>query len=179
MLRNYKETISYYADLRQTVYEFVQDEYSHLNISASGISYHDAIRADQWAGEWDNPSRIATWEWTKMYSDYQGHSGIKRFDLALKQGNRLLALCYGVPSKRKFILKLHAIERTPINNPLNGRILEIVLFAADSYAGLLGSKELWLCNPMSPAHVRMYSKAGFEPNSNSLGIVTHLISRYD
>ena len=112
-----------------------------------------------------------------MYMDYHSNSGIKRFDLALHQEGKLQALCYGVPSPGKYILKLHALERSPIENPIRGKVLSIVLFAADAYARLIGAEELWLCNPASSSHVKMYSKAGFEPHFNNLGIATHLSLR--
>lgn len=52
-----------------------------------------------------------------------------------------------------------------------------MLFAADPYARLVGAEELWLCNPVSPTYVKLYSGAGFEPHSNDLGTVTHLSLR--
>jgi hypothetical protein len=177
--RTFKETIRHYEELRQAVYEFVEEEYKAYDVALSEISHVDAIEADSWASLWKNPKRITTWSWTRLYSDYHSNTGIKRFDLAVKANGRLQLLCYGVPSRAKLILKLHAIERHPVSNPLSGKIIDLALFAADAYARLIGSNELWLCNPVSSAHVRLYQNAGFEPKYNHQGEVTHLLMRIE
>ncbi|WP_020404973.1 hypothetical protein [Hahella ganghwensis] len=177
MQRSYKETISRYEALRQVVFEFAESEYSGYGLKFSEISYKDAQTAETWAGLWKNSSRAASWEWTRMYHSYHSNAGVKRFDIAIKHAGQLVALCYGVPSHRKMILKLHALERSPLTSQLNGMVLEIMLFAATAYARMLGSNELWLCEPVSPAHVRLYSKAGYEPKYNSAGNCTHLTMR--
>lgn len=51
-------------------------------------------------------------------------------EIAIRKNGRLLALCYGVPSKRKMILKLHDLERSPTDNPITNKVLSIALFAA-------------------------------------------------
>ncbi len=177
MTRSLKETVKYYENLRDTVFEFVESEYQAYGIKLKEITFRDVQEADSWASQWKNEKRIASWQWSKMYMDYHSSSGIKRFDLALHQNGKLQALCYGVPSRGKYILKLHALERSPINNPIRGKVLSIVLFAADAYARLIGAEELWLCNPVSAAHVKLYSQAGFEPHFNNLGVATHLSLR--
>jgi hypothetical protein len=97
----------------------------------------------------------------------------------VKIGGQLQLLCYGVPSRSKLILKLHAIERAPLQHALRGKIIDIALFAADAYARLIESEEIWLCNPISPAHVRLYQAAGFEPQTNASGNVTYLSMRIE
>ena len=102
--RTFKETISYYADLRQAVFDFVQDEFKAYGIRLSEIRHADAVQADSWAAQWKNSERIATWKWARLYTEYHGNSGIKRFDMAVKIGGQLQLLCYGVPSRSKLIL---------------------------------------------------------------------------
>jgi hypothetical protein len=102
---------------------------------------------------------------------------VKRFDVAVSAQGKLCALCYGVPSRKKLILKLHALSRLPIHNPLEGKVLSIVLFAADAYARLIDAEEMWLCNPMNEKLVNVYERAGFIPHRNNLGITTHLSLR--
>lgn len=75
------------------------------------------------------------------------------------------------------VLKIHALERKPVNNPLQGKVLTMILFAADAYANLLGSKELWICNPMNQALVQKYQGAGFKAHNNKLGQTSHLSLR--
>jgi len=176
MERSFKETIHHYQDVRDALFEFVEEQYP--GVQAREITLRDAQTADQWPFEWQKSTRTASWQWTKMYSAYRSNSGIKRFDLALHQGGRLLALCYGVPSRNKLTLKLHALERAPGGNPLSGRVVSMIFFAASAYARLLGARELWLCNPVSDAHVRLYQKSGFEPIASRPGMpVKHLVRR--
>ena len=175
--RSYKETIEYYNQLRQSLFEYVENEFNYLGIKLSEISYADAVEADTWVLKWKNHTRITTWEWTRLYNEYHSHSGVKRFDIAVKSAGQLQMLCYGVPSRKKLVLKVHAVERAPHQDGLRGKVLDITLFAAISYAMLLDSEELWLCNPVSPAHVRLYQRSGFKPHYNAQGIVTHLSKR--
>lgn len=112
-----------------------------------------------------------------MYKDYQSNAGSKRFDIAFKVNGKICALCYGVPTKTKMVLKIHALERKPNQNPLQGQTLKIILFAAEAYATLLGSKELWLCNPMNQTLVGKYQKAGFDAHTDKAGYTSHLSLR--
>lgn len=177
--RTFKETISHYADLREAVFEFVQDEFKAYGIRLSEITRLDAAEADSWGAQWKNPERIASWKWSQLFTEYHSNSGVKRFDIAVKIGGQLQLLCYGVPSRGRLFLKLHAIERAPHRHALRGRVIDIALYAADAYARLIESEEIWLCNPVSPAHVRLYQSAGFEPHFNSQGKVTYLSMRIE
>lgn len=177
--RTFKETITFYEDLRQAVFEFTEEEFDGFGIRLSEISFADAVEADSWSTLWKNPKRITMWEWRSMFHDYHSNSGIKRFDIAVKIGGRLQLLCYGVPSRNKLILKVHALERSPVNNPLRGKVVDMTLFAADAYARLIDAEELWLCNPVSPAHVRLYQSFGFTPNFNNKNKATHLSMRIE
>lgn len=49
-----------------------------------------------------------------------------------------------------------------------------VLFAVNAYAGLLDSREVWLCEPMNALLVKKYEQFGYIPQTNKLGKVTHL-----
>ena len=150
-----------------------------MGVQAREISRDDATLADTWAYKWEKPNRMATWEWKQMYKDYHSSTGIKRFDIAIKAKGELLLLCYGVPNKSKLILKLHAIERSPCKNELRNKSVDIALYAADAYASLIGSKEIHLCNPVSPSHVRLYQSAGFEPKFDAKGNVPYLSMRLE
>ena len=173
--RSYQQTKRHYEDLRQVVYEFSEEEFRALGATFSEISYSDTVEADNW--NWDNAEKTPSWEWRSLYHNYHSHSGIKRFDLAVRSRGNLCALCYGVPSRGKLILKLHALSRRPQNNPLSGNVLSMVLFSADSYARLIGAEEMWLCNPMNNKLVSLYESVGFTAHFNGLGIPTHLSMR--
>lgn len=97
--------------------------------------------------------------------------------MALRKGGSLLGLCYGMLERNRLTLKLHAIERAPVNNELSGKILDIALYAAALYASLNGTEEVWICDPVSPAHVRMYQSKDYQPQTDWRERVTHLTLR--
>lgn len=175
--RSYRETIVHYEGLRRVVHEFTEDEFKDYSVTLRDIQYHDALEADKWSNRWLDREKAPIWDWERMYHDYHSHSGVKRFDIALSAGGVLSALCYGIPSRRKLTLKLHAISRRPYDNPLQGKILTIILFAADAYARLLGCEELWICNPMNEKLVDVYQRYGYRANKNRMGNTTHLAMR--
>ncbi len=172
--RTYKETIRHYEDLRSVAHDFTEDEFKAYSVKLREIQYRDVVEADRWSDRWINSERIPTWNWERMYHDYRSNPGVKRFDVALSMNGVLSAICYGVPTRGKLTLKLHAISRKPDNNPLQGKVLTIILFAADAYARLLGCEELWICNPMNEKLIGLYKNAGYEANRNRLGVTTHL-----
>jgi hypothetical protein len=175
--RGVNNTKSRYKELRDVVYEFTENEFKVPGLKLSEITLQDAINADLWSEKWNDSERITTWEWRNMYNEYQSNSGLKRFDLAFKVHGQICALCYGIPTRTKMVLKIHALERKPDNNPLQGKALTMILFAADAYANLLGAKELWICNPMNPTLVSKYQGVGFQPHNNKLGRTSHLTLR--
>jgi len=175
--RGINHTRTHYKELRDVVYEFTENEFKFPGLKLTEITLQDAISADRWTEEWKDSKRVACWEWRGMYNEYQSNSGLKRFDLAFKVNGKLCALCYGVPTRTKMVLKIHALERKPENNPLQGKILTMILFAADAYANLIGAKELWICNPMNPVLVRKYEGVGFQPHNNKKGQTSHLSLR--
>jgi hypothetical protein len=171
------ETKKRYEKLRRIAHDFTEKEFKAHSVKLTEISHKDVVEADVWSGTWDDSSKIPTWEWKRMYEDYRSNTGLKRFDTALIMNGQLCALCYGVPTKSKLTLKIHAISRNPYNNPLKGKVLEIILFAANAYARLLGADELWICNPMNSKLVKVYERAGYEAKKNKLNITTHLSLR--
>lgn len=175
--RTFRETIKHYEDMRKVSHNFTEEEYRAYGVKLREIRYIDAVEADKWATQWDEVEKIPSWEWVKMYHDYHSNTGVKRFDTALYAQGKLCAVCYGMPSRKKLILKLHAIGRLPYNNPLEGKVLAIMLYAADSYARILDSEELWICNPMNSRLVSLYQSIGYMAHTNNLGVTTHLSLR--
>lgn len=175
--RSFKDTTRHYAELRKVAHDFTEEEYHAYSVKLREINYRDAVEADKWTSQWDSDEKMPTWEWVKMYHTYHGNSGIKRFDTALHAHGKLCALCYGIPSRKKLILKLHAIGRLPLENPLEGKVLTIMLFAANAYARILDAEELWICTPMNSQLISLYKNIGYTPQTNHLGITTHLSLR--
>ncbi len=114
-----------------------------------------------------------------MYHRYRGGDALKRFEVAIVAMGEPVALCYGKPSKNKVILKIHTLARSPLNNPLAGNVIEIILFAAMTYASLLGCAEIWLCEPMNGRLVDVYGRHGYTTQMNKNGKVTHVVMRLE
>ncbi|NRD75208.1 hypothetical protein HQQ94_18670 [Shewanella sp. VB17] len=100
--RGVNGTKSRYRELRGVVYDFTEKEFDISGLTISEITLQDAIVADNWVSEWKDSERIATWEWTSMYNEYQSNSGLKRFDLAFKVHSQVCALVMEYRSKLKW-----------------------------------------------------------------------------
>lgn len=164
-----------YQKLRNLVYSVTTQAFPHLPITLRAITFHDALLADQWSTQWSSRVKRPIWSWVDMYNTCQSKNLLKRFEIALNTNGKLVALCYGIPSKHKVLLKIHALARAPIDNPLAGDVLNILFFAAIAYAELIGSQEIWLVEPMNETLVEKYQRHGYEPVRNKLGVVTHLV----
>jgi hypothetical protein len=179
MLNNKIEALSEvkarYRALRTLVYEYTDSEFSGYGISCREISFSDAVVADRWTASWPDKQKQPCWQWVQQYDICNTSNRTKRFDLAVYHGGELYALCYGVPTKRKLTLKIHTLARKPGRNPLEGKILNIVLFAATAYAKLLGCREIWLVEPMNIRLVGLYERLGYVAHKNSIGHVTHMV----
>lgn len=157
--------------LRDVVYELSNEHFRAFSVSFAPVRLRDATVADGWC--WPETLHQPSWEWRRLYRDYNSHRGIKRFELALHHQGKLAGLCYGIPSRRKLILKLHALAGAP-DGTLKGLRLRMMLYAANAYARLLNARELWICNPMNSHLVSLYEQAGFLAHFDRTQRVTHL-----
>ena len=173
----FREALEYHEELRNELYQEVSREYSALGITAREIKYADVKEADSWKNFWTKQEKAASWNWCDLYDVYRSRRGARRFDLAITKGGRLLGLSYGMLENRRLILKLHAMEANPRSNPISGGMLEITLFAADIYADVNRSSEIWICDPVSDAHVRLYQGRGFVPYYDRFDKCTHLMRK--
>ena len=173
----YNQTSSYHEKMREQVFRTVETDYRGLGVTLSEISFKDANEANSWKKLWPKPEKAAAWDWVRLYNEYRGRGGARRFDMAIRKGVALHGLCYGMMERNRLVLKLHALERSPVNNELAGKILDITLYAADLYAMINGAQEIWLCEPVSPAHTRLYQSIGYTPVTNWRDDVTHLMLR--
>ncbi len=121
--------------------------------------------------------RRPNWEWTEMFDRYNSKQGVKRFEVAVWLSGVLCALSYWVPTKNKLVLKIYALGRAPQGNPLAGQTLGIIVACADAYARLLGSTEIWICEPMNRDLVALYARHDFSPVPADGSQVTHLTLR--
>lgn len=173
-LQTLTEVKARYEQLRALVYEFTDEEFQALGIACRAVSFADAMQADRWRSDWKDNNKVPCWEWVRQFEICQASNGSKRFELALCHAGKLVALCYGMPSKRKLLLKIHSLARNPNIDSLAGQIFPIVLFAANAYARLLGCKEIQLIDPMNQDIVLYYERFGFIAERNRFGQVKYL-----
>lgn len=138
----YKQTVSYHEKLRAQVFRNVEKDFGALGIVLSEISFKDANEANSWKKLWPKPEKAATWDWVRLYTEYRSRGGARRFDMAIRRGGILHGLCYGMMEHNRLVLRLHALERSPVNNELAGKVLDITLYAADLYASINGAQEI-------------------------------------
>jgi hypothetical protein len=67
---------------------------------------------------------------------------LRRFEVAIWNGETLLALAVGKPSRGDDNVTLHFLERLVGNNPVASYVALIVADMAENYAKLLGNNEL-------------------------------------
>ena len=157
-----------YRAIRERVYQLTNDRFAALGVHARQISDADATSADAW----DDKYGVVTWKWCDFVQ--YARRDAKRFDLAIEAGDRLCALCLGVPTGGKMTLKLHVVGSNPHENPLKGKVLMIVFSAAHAYAAALGSLEVHLCEPVNERVIALYKTYGYETVQNKQGVVTHM-----
>jgi hypothetical protein len=164
-----------YQQWRDFVYGSVTEEFADLGLEVGEISDQQAHEADEWNNTKQSSLRAVRWSWVEMRSRYQGKSRFKRFDMSVVKDGHLCILCYGVPSRGKMFLKIHALQGdfNAHLNPLRGAVVELVFRAAQIYAELLGAREIWICNPVNGRLVELYESQGFTAVVKN-GIVTHL-----
>jgi len=150
---------SRYQVIRDAVYRVTAGPYPDLNIGP--ISRVDVFHADQWKSLDANGARKSrsSWSWANEFTAYQRIP--LRFEVSIKSGQMLGALCYGQPSRAGSRLRLNLIESTPVRpTPLGGRAFPVIAFAAASYAEAIGATELWILDP-DPSIEGLYMREGF------------------
>jgi hypothetical protein len=169
-----RDTKERYRSLRCAAHRFSMEQFKHDFIEIRDIGYSDAVHADKWRSESVDRQEMPAWSWERMYKEYQSNAGIKRYEAALIANGVLCALCYGVPTGSKLTLRLHGIAMKPTNNPLAGKILDILLLSANAYARILKCKEIGIFDPMNETVARQYQKFAYTPRRDRCWLTTHL-----
>ena len=154
---DFAEVVQYYSELRQLLYKTVNQKY--LQFRATPISYSDCLIADSWSNI--QPQRRSDWHWKAEYHGYR--RAFKRFDIAFKQNQKLVSLSYGIPTAHSTGLKVNLIEATPFTkDKLAVRGFELISYAAQAYAAMLGADEIRIMQPTSPRVCSYYCSMGYE-----------------
>jgi hypothetical protein len=148
-----------YRAIREVVYKLTAGPYPELVVGP--ISRIDVFTADQWkefASESARKKR-SSWSWANEFTAYQRIPD--RFEVSVKSGQMLGALCYGQPSRAGSRLRLNLIESTPVRpTPLGMRAFPVIALTAASYAEAIGATELWILDP-DPNIEGLYMQEGF------------------
>ncbi|MER2265640.1 hypothetical protein [Methylobacterium oxalidis] len=111
---------------------------------------------------------LAAWElqWSESRFPWrrivgQARPYIRRFEIAIWVGGDLLGLCVGRASRGPDNVTLHYVERRRGSNGLKGSVAEIATDAAETYAVIIGRRQLKLKDPVEGA-VPLYRALGFE-----------------
>ena len=159
---DFEKVKAFYSGLRRELYKDVQQRYRQF--TASKITYNDCETAVAWAQA--QPKRRNDWFWQVEYRGYQ--RSFKRFDIAFKQNSKLVSLAYGEPTKHKTGLKIDLIESTPFKEDKLGiAAFEVISYAAQVYAAMLGADEIRVMKPTSVKARSHYCSFGYEYVSNS------------
>lgn len=154
---DFSEVTTFYSELRQLLYKRVNQKYAQF--MATPINHRDCMTADSWANF--EPERRGDWFWSAEYHGYQ--KVFKRFDIAFKQNQKLVSLAYGIPTAHKTGLKINLIESTPFReHKLGIKGFELVSYAAQVYAAMLGADEIRVMRPTSKKARSYYGSWGYE-----------------
>ena len=122
------------------------------------------MTADSWSDP--DPRGRNSWSWCIEHPGYR--KIFKRFDIAFKQNNKLVSLSYGVPTAHNTGLKVNLIEATPFkDDKLGVKGFELIAYAAQVYAAMLGADEIRIMKPTSEKTRSYYCSYGFDYVSNS------------
>lgn len=131
-------------------------------------------QAQQW--EYSADRHIdASWSWRKGFSHY-ARQHPKRFELAIWFAKaQLCGLSIGKPTYSGSKLRLDIIEGAPGNHPLKGKVVELTVLAAKTYAASIEAEQIRIMRPVNSEVASYYEKHGFTyfsgKNSN---VPTHL-----
>jgi hypothetical protein len=91
----------------------------------------------------------------------------KGLDLAIWYEQKLCGLCYATPRKSAICIKIILLQGHPDrSHPLRGLIAPMALLATDTYARMLGCKEIEIQDP-GPNVVPYYQNLGFSFDKNN------------
>lgn len=117
-------------------------------------------RANLWE---QNPKRHddASWSWRKGFGSYAKQHP-KRFELSIWFAKaQLCGLSLGKPTYSGSKLRLDIIEGAPDSHPLKGRVVELTVLAAKTYAASLEAEQIRIMRPVNNDVIRYYEKHGF------------------
>lgn len=156
MLVTHQDAERRYSELRRIALETAQ-----LG-AAPGVRFAsitaDALAA---AGAWGtSPTRAVAWNWLEGYSAFRFRYP-KRFELALWNAGRPVALSLGRPTYNGRHLRLDLVEAQPRDLGPRPQTLPDILVAYAIYARMLDAKQIRIMHPINDEVTRYYESFGY------------------
>lgn len=116
----------------------------------------EALKAvEGWAG---HPGRRVNWDWAESYPELCFRHP-KRFECAIWNRGQLNGLSLGRPTYRGGSLRLDFVEATPGDKDIP--VMDVVVVAMQTYADMLGARELRIMHPINERVKSYYASHGF------------------
>ncbi|MEY4591013.1 MAG: hypothetical protein RL497_3089 [Pseudomonadota bacterium] len=111
--------------------------------------------ASVWA---DDPARHVNWDW--IFANRYTFRHPNAFDLSVWVGNTLCSLSLGRPSHNGKFMRLDYLEKAPSQCPFSSDMVGITLVAYQTYATLIGAKQLRIIDPINDKVLKSYLRHG-------------------
>ena len=105
--------------------------------------------------------RRTEWDWFAGYAAFKFRYP-KRFEVAVWEARKLIALSLGRPTYQGTALRLDFVEALPKDLSERPAVIEYVLLGYDIYARLINAKHIRIMNPVNSAVLSYYEKFGYE-----------------
>lgn len=129
-------------------------------VALKGIDSVTLALAKRWEASPER-SHDADWSWSHGFRQY-AYRHPKRFDLAIWYAKaQLCGLSIGKPTYAGPRLRLDIIEGAPWQHPLKGKVVELTVLAARTYAASLGADQIRIMRPVNAEVIRYYEAHGF------------------
>lgn len=152
-----------YHELRDSSRRIAQNSLPQNLSEMVGLKPVDSIalaHAKRWE---ENLSRSydASWSWSEGFRQY-AYRHPKRFDLAIWFAkSQLCGLSIGKPTFSGSRLRLDILEGAPSWHPLKGKVVEITVLAAKTYAASIGADQVRIMRPINAELIKYYQGHGF------------------
>lgn len=145
--------------------------YLKRSIHLKGVDNSALIASKAWEID---PQRKLDWDWN--FANRYTFRYPKAFDLTVWAQNTLCSLALGRPSYNGTFMRLDFIEKAPSNCPFSSDMVGITLLAYETYATLIGAKQLRIIDPINDKVLRSYmSQGGFNYHQGRQGNPHYLV----
>lgn len=156
MLATHLEAERRYGELRTLALREAQSRVPGINFQTITP---DALSASR---SWDHASsRKVDWDWTEGYAAFRFRYP-KRFELAMWQQQKLIALSMGRPTYYGNSLRLDFIEASPRELGERPPVFRGVLLAYGVYARLINAREIRITSPINDEVRAFYESYGYQ-----------------